>query len=104
MANKFKGTRGKWYVDGEKYFTIQSRSTDDRRLETLPTIATVNTTFINQEEAKANAILIGSSKELLESLIIATNLLKDTTEFDVLVRFRMKVKGFEDLLDKITKK
>jgi hypothetical protein len=64
---KFRGTKGKWYVSGgDKYATIESRDMDEKIAVTHPTIATINSTFLDIEEFKANALLISKSRELLE--------------------------------------
>ena len=58
----------KWKLVGDTYFTIERINTDKNISVTYPTIATVNTTFINNEEAKANALLISKAPEMLEML------------------------------------
>ena len=61
-------TKGQWYVSGgDKYATIQSRNMDEKIVVTYPTIATVNSTFIDFEEFRANAKLIASAPELLKA-------------------------------------
>jgi hypothetical protein len=66
---EFKGTKGQWYVSGgDKYATIQSRNMDEKIVVTYPTIATVNSTFIDIEEFRANALLISKAPEMLEML------------------------------------
>jgi hypothetical protein len=66
---KFKGTKGKWFVSGgDKYATIQSSNMDEKIVVTHPTIATINSTFIDIEEFRANALLISKSKEMLKEL------------------------------------
>jgi len=60
-------TKGDWFVQGDKYPTIQSRHNGDG-IKTYPTIATVNSTFIEYEEYCANAKLIAAAPELLEAL------------------------------------
>ena len=65
---KFRGTKGQWYVSGDKYATIESRNMDEKIVVTYPTIATINSTFINFEEFRANALLISKSPEMLEML------------------------------------
>jgi len=67
--SKFKGTKGKWYVLGDKYPSIQSRNTDPTIVQTHPSIAAVNSTFIPEQEYTANAKLIASAPEMLELLI-----------------------------------
>jgi hypothetical protein len=66
--NEFKGTKGQWYVNGDKYATIESRKTDEKIVVTYPTIATVNSTFIDIEEFRANALLISKAPEMLDML------------------------------------
>ncbi len=64
-----KFTKGQWYVSGgDKYATIESRNMDEKIVVTYPTIATVNSTFINFEEFRANALLISKAPEMLEML------------------------------------
>ena len=66
---EFKGTPGKWYILGmEKWFRIESKHIDERSICIYPTIATINTTFIKEDEARANAQLISKSKEMLQML------------------------------------
>jgi hypothetical protein len=62
-------TKGKWYVSGgDKYATIQSKNIDEKIVVTYPTIATVNSTFIDVEEFRANAKLIADAPNLLSVL------------------------------------
>lgn len=62
-------TKAQWYVNGgEKYATIESRNTNDKIVVTHPTIATVNSTFIDIEEFRSNAKLIADSPNLLATL------------------------------------
>lgn len=66
---EFAGTNGKWYVDGVKWFTIQSKQDKKERcLITYPTIATVNSYTGSEIESKANALLISKAPEMLEML------------------------------------
>jgi hypothetical protein len=67
-------TQGKWYVKGIIYPTIESRNEDSKKVITYPTIATVNHSFIAEQEYRANAKLIASAPALLEACI---NALKD---------------------------
>lgn len=59
----------RWKLVGEKYFTIERINTDDKIVVTYPTVATVNTTFIDEKQAKENALLISKAPEMLEFLI-----------------------------------
>ena len=77
-----KITKGKWTVSGDKYPTIQSNNTDDKKIITYPTIATVNSTFINEEEYKANAKLIASAPILYEALKTISEKLNETAVKD----------------------
>ena len=62
-------TKGQWYVSGgDKYATIQSRNMDEKIVVTYPTIGTVNSTFIDEQEFRSNALLISKAPELLEFL------------------------------------
>ena len=65
---QFKGTKGDWFCRGDKYFVLESKNTDETVVCGYPTIATINTTFINQAEAEANKNLLVNSKLLLEAL------------------------------------
>lgn len=62
---EFKGTHGEWYVSGIKYPCIESKS---KNIETIPTIATVNSTFRTVEESRYNALLMSKAPEMLEML------------------------------------
>jgi hypothetical protein len=61
-------TKGEWYVKGDRYPTIESRNTNPKIVVTYPTVAVVNSTFIDHKEVKANASLLAASKDLLEAL------------------------------------
>ena len=64
-----KFTKGKWYVNGgDKYATIESRNMDKKIVVTYPTIATINSTFIDIKEFRANALLISKSPILLQAI------------------------------------
>ncbi|MCQ9638630.1 hypothetical protein MP478_04445 [Chryseobacterium sp. WG14] len=65
---EFKGTKGKWRINGEKYFTIDSIGSSEPQSIGIKTIATVNSSFMTTEESKANAVVMGKSKEMLELL------------------------------------
>lgn len=60
-------TEGDWFVQGDKYLTIQSRHTGDG-IKTYPTIATVNTTFIDPNECLSNGKLMAAAPKLLKAL------------------------------------
>ena len=62
---EFKGTKGEWVRVGDIYTTIECKIKD---VGVLPTIAVVNSTFRETEEAQANAKLIASAPDLLEAL------------------------------------
>ena len=66
--SEFKGTKGNWYVYGDKYPTIQSSNTDKNIIVNYPTIATINSVFISDDVVKANALLISKAPEMLEML------------------------------------
>jgi hypothetical protein len=78
QPNNMAHTKGNWFVQGDKYPTIQSRHNGDG-IKTYPTIATVNSTFIEYEEYRANAKLIAAAPELLEALIDMVNSVLDDT-------------------------
>ena len=73
----FKGTKGKWYYSGEKYFTIESKH-EGQEIMISPTIATVNTAFFDITESEANAKLIAAAPELLEALQSIFNMSENT--------------------------
>lgn len=54
-----------------------------------------------EQDFNANAKLIVSSPKLLESLHSAIQLLKETTEFEVLEHYKSKVLEFETLIEDI---
>lgn len=62
---EFKGTKGEWFVSGEKWPVIESKNTDPSIIVTYPTIATINSTFREFDEYTANAKLIAAAPELL---------------------------------------
>jgi len=65
---KLKITKGEWFISGDKYPTIQSKNTNENIVVTYPTIATINSTFIDEIEYKANAKLIAASPKMLAAL------------------------------------
>lgn len=73
----FKGTGGDWFLSGDKYPMIESKNTCDKIIVTHPTIATINSTFISEEEYKANSRLMASSKKLLEKVMEYRDKLED---------------------------
>jgi hypothetical protein len=73
---KFKGTKGQWYVNGDKYATIESRNTDEKIVVIYPTIATVNSTFIDIEEFRANALLIAEAGNIRQQIPFSLTELK----------------------------
>ena len=75
--NDFKGSGGDWFLSGDKYPMIESKNTNVKILVTHPTIATINSTFISEEEYKANARLIASSKKLLKKVMEYRDRLED---------------------------
>jgi hypothetical protein len=74
---EFKGTKGRWYVSGgDKYATIQSENIDEKIVVTYPTIATVNSTFIDIEEFRANALLIAEAGNIRQQIPFSLTELK----------------------------
>ena len=65
---EFEGTKGKWFVKGEKYFSIESKIENNREVCIQPLIATINNTFVSVEEAQTNAQLIAAAPEMLDFL------------------------------------
>ena len=65
---EFKGTKGRTVVIGGKYFTIEAFNDNANELQTFPTIATVNTTFVSNETAEANAYLIADAFNVRQSI------------------------------------
>lgn len=55
MDNNFKGFQDKAVVVGDKNLSIEVENTDESIVVTYPTVATVNTTFIELEKAKHHA-------------------------------------------------
>ncbi len=91
MKTEFKGTKGQWGLIGNEI-----------HCNNLLVGYATNSFFKNSTndiEAKANALLISKAPELLESLISAIILLKQTTEFEVLDSYKEKVLEFEKLLE-----
>lgn len=79
-----KHTKGQWYVSGgDKYATIESRNMDEKIVVTYPTIATVNSTFINVEEFRSNAKLISHAPELLQMVSDLKDCIKRLTNDDI---------------------
>ena len=64
-----KHTQGDWYINGDKWATIQSKNTDEKIVVTYPSIAAINSTFITYEEFRANANLIAAAPKMLEALL-----------------------------------
>jgi len=90
---EFKGTKGVWEVDvkyGYADIVCGDRIICDFAF----------TEYENEETA--NAKLIAAAPELLESLQEAIELLIESTEFDILTRYRDKVSYFELLIDRVT--
>lgn len=69
---EFKGTKGKWVVDNEEsgYNEYHQLCTPISRIDkSYSTIVGLCDVYGNNEEAKANALLISKAPELLELLI-----------------------------------
>ena len=90
--NEFKFTKGKWYVSGgDKYATIQSRNMDEKIVVTHPTIATVNSTFIDIEEFRANALLIAEAGNIRQQIPFSLTELK--RQRDEMLDFINRISG-----------
>ena len=65
--NEFKGTKGKWEIstDNEEGILITSKHPQNRD---ILTIWKYDVTFLENQEAKANALLISKAPEMLEML------------------------------------
>ena len=90
MKIKFKGTKGKWEL-----------SDDKRNICVLikpQTYKTICSNFYNTKW-QYDAKLISNSPELLQNFISAINLLKQTTEFEVLDSYKNKVLEFEKVVE-----
>jgi hypothetical protein len=99
METEFKGTKGKWSFSsqrGTKNHCLQAQIWSDTKEEYVANINSTDEEF----EANANAKLIALSPELLSNFISAIILLKQTTEFEVLESYRIKVLEFEKVLEK----
>jgi hypothetical protein len=103
METKFKGTKGSW----SKINTLGNKQDKDCfykviRNENDKAIAEVKGVHygIPNEECIHNAKLISNVPELVENLIKAVVLLKQTTEFEVLESFEIKVLELEKVLEK----
>lgn len=116
MENKLGITEGEWFIQGDKYPTIQSRHNGDG-IKTLPTIATVNSTFIEYEEYRANSKLMtdaGNTAQkcgLLPSKLLAQrdemmnaiNLMLETLERENLLwRYEDEVTSMKNSITKVT--
>jgi len=80
---KYRGTKGQWYVIWDKNATIHSVNMDEKIFATYPTIATINSTLINFEEFRANALLISKAPEMLEMLKNIYFLLENDIKIDI---------------------
>ena len=99
MKTEFKGTKGKWrwnHAIGNRLAILENEYGseicnfgDDTVY--YPTEGT--------EPNKEDSLLIGKAPELLENFISAIILLKQTTEFEVLDTYKIKVLEFEKLLE-----
>ena len=103
MKTKFKGTKGSW----EKINTLGNKQDKDCfyktiRNENSKAIAEVKGVHygIPNEECIHNTKLISNAPELAENLIKAIILLKQTTEFEVLESFKLKVAELQKVLEK----
>jgi hypothetical protein len=95
---EFKGTKGKWYVSGgDKYATIQSTGMDEKIAVTHPTIATINSTFLDIEEFRANALLISKAPEMLEMLAKISKGFNDDEKHLIVSKARQLIKQSTDL-------
>jgi hypothetical protein len=75
---EFKGTKGKWEVstDNEVGILMTSKHPQNRD---IATIWKYDVTFLENQEAKANALLISKAPEMLEMLeeLISSNPMHD---------------------------
>ena len=90
MKTDFKGTKGKWEL-----------SPDKRNICVLVNPQTYKTICSNFYNTKwlYDAKLISNAPELLQNFISAINLLKQTTEFEVLDSYKNKVLEFEKVVE-----
>ena len=71
MENQFKGTKGKWIIDHEEsgYNKHHVLATPISRIDpSYPIITGLCDIYGDDEEAKANALLISKAPEMLEML------------------------------------
>ena len=98
METEFKGTKGEWEYSSDNSWECSVVTDNDSQSVTLE-----NTDSESDEgfyEMYHNAKLIACAPELLNSFISAIILLKQTTEFEVLESYRIKVLEFEKVLEK----
>lgn len=98
----FKGTKGKWKVSGN-YVTTDEQDICEVKIygggiETYSDIRNAEQEII----FKANVKLIATAKELLEALNESIGLLKQTTEYKRMVKFRFKLSELENVSKKAT--
>ena len=99
MKTEFKGTKGKLSFSSQKgtmNHCVMAQVWSDKQ-ETY--VARINSTE-DEQEATANARLFSNAPDLLNNFISAIILLKQTTEFEVLESYKIKVLEFEKVLEK----
>lgn len=96
---EFKGTKGEWELLDDWSKGIDNHTIivySDYSEKSICEIELINS------ESNANAKLIAAAPELLEALDKAIDFLKQTTEYEVMAKFRFKVKEFEEVIKKAT--
>ena len=71
-------TKGEWFVSGDLYPVIESKSD---RVETVPTIAIINSTFRGKDEYTANAKLISAAPDMYSALESSLQMLEQTLTY-----------------------
>jgi hypothetical protein len=90
---EFKGTNGKWVVSEFNYDEIKSESGFS-----IADVWDMDTeTFPNPDEAKANALLISKSPEMLEMLEKLIPILKENSRFSQLEEVEQLIKEATEL-------
>ena len=102
MKTEFKGSEGKWgcVFTSDKKRAVRNKGGLICTLSHPNKYSGQNERYdLELEQMRADQRLIANAPELVQNFISAIILLKQTTEFEVLESYRIKVLGFEKVLE-----